>query len=500
MPDNNSIIPAPPCETLRQYQREGIENIFSLWRKGKRSILFQMPTGTGKTVLFAEIVRMGFQQQRKILIVVHRIELVDQITRKLKSRGVEVGHIVAGKQSDYSRIVQVASIQTLSRREHPEANLIIIDECHHAKAATYKKLWELYPDAKFLGVTATPVRLSGEGFSDLFDELIVSMSILQFIEKGFLVKIKHHVGAKPRLEGVKVRHGDYVTSMLSGIMMDNSMMIDLIESYCQQTPGKSAIVFAVDVEHSQSIAERYREADVNAAHIDAKTPKAIREQILSDFRKGIIKVVSNVEIITEGFDFPECEVVQLARPTKSLALYLQMVGRVMRPAKGKTEGIVLDNAGLWLEHNLSVIDRTWSLEGLKKKKRSSGSDSGMIAVDNEGNIREVNRNRPSEIKGLCLLPLEPFHERLLIFESFFSIAVRNNHKPLAPFYRYAEYLETTDQKFIADELLYISRRINRHCKTLPEEQRFKTGFWFVKFKELFPDMLEREIKSRINNL
>ncbi len=330
-----------------------------------------MPTGTGKTVLFSEIVRKGHEQQKKILIVAHRKELIEQIEGKLKNYGVEAGIIMAGVKPDYSKIVQVASIQTLSRRDHPEANLIIIDECHHAKADSYKQLWSIYPNAKFLGVTATPIRLSGEGFNDLFDVLVPSMSVSEFVRQGHLSNVKHLVCSHPNLKDVKKQRGDYVTEMLKNVMLDEGLMGNLIESYRKKAWGKSTIVFAVDVEHSQSIVERYKSAGIAAEHIDANTPKVDRNNILAAFKRKEINVVSNVEIITEGFDFPECEVVQLARPTKSLSLYLQMVGRVMRVAKGKEHGFVLDNAGLWLEHGLSTIDREWSLEGVRKRKKKN---------------------------------------------------------------------------------------------------------------------------------
>lgn len=471
-------------EQLRPYQKEGIHKIFNSWRDGKRSVLFQMPTGTGKTVLFSEIVRMGFEKERKILIVVHRIELVEQITKKLESKGVHVGLIVAGKNSDYTKIVQVASIQTLSRRAHPDANLIIIDECHHAKADSYKKLWEIYPNAKFLGVTATPIRLSGEGFDDLFDELIISMPVQKFIEQGYLVSITHYVCANPNLSGVKQRQGDYITKILSDVMMDNSIMSDLVESYKDKCLGKATIIFAVDVEHSKQIVARFKQAGIPSAHVDATTPKQEREQILSDFRNGSIKVVSNVEIITEGFDFPECEAVQLARPTKSLSLYLQMVGRVMRPAKGKNEGIVLDNAGLWLEHGLSIIDREWSLEGTKKRKKGETLPVREIAIDEDGKIKEVNRNRPSEIKGLKLIPLSFELKRLLNFESYLSNAKTKHHNLLTSYYQYKEDLEEKSQKMTKLEFEYIKKRLNYfNEKALPEKQ-FKPGFWYVQAKEL----------------
>lgn len=470
---------------LRQYQINGINKIFSCWKAGKRSVLFQMPTGTGKTVLFSEIVRLGFAGNRRILIVVHRKELVEQITEKLTVKDVPVGHIIAGKKADYNQFVQVASIQTLSRREHPDANLIIIDECHHAKADTYKKLWEIYPHAKFLGVTATPIRLSGEGFDDLFDELIVSMPTQKFIEQGHLVPVIHFVCSNPDLSGVKQRQGDYITKMLSGVMMDNSIMSDLVESYKEKSSGKTAIVFAVDVEHSLNIAARYNAENIPAAHIDAKTPKNERDAILKDFRQGKIKVVSNVEIITEGFDFPECEVVQLARPTKSLSLYLQMVGRVMRPAKNKKEGIVLDNAGLWLEHGLSTVAREWTLQPRKKQYKSGFREISEAAIDEDGVIREINRKRALEIKGLKLIPLTFEIERLLEFEAILANSRTKGHNLLSAYFGYKKSLENKDVTISKTELAYIKKRLNAfNAKASPDKQ-FKRGFWYNEEQKLF---------------
>ncbi len=436
-----------------------------------------MPTGTGKTVLFSEIVRRGFQANKKILIVVHRRELVDQINHKLRSLDVDLGLIVAGKNSDYSKIIQVASIQTLSRREHPEANLIIIDECHHSKADTYKELWEIYPNAKFLGVTATPTRLSGEGFDDLFDILIESPSVSYFIQNRFLVPIKQLVCAHPDLTKVKKRKGDYVTSMLSNVMLDGGLMSNLVESYQKHAANKSTIVFAVDVEHSQSIVERFRSVGISAEHIDANTPANERAMIIGLFKKKKINVISNVEIITEGFDFPECEAVQLARPTKSLALYLQMVGRVMRPANGKTEGLVLDNAGLWLEHGLATIDRTWSLKGSKKHGYTSVNYK-EIAMDDEGTLREVNRNYPLEVEGLQLIPLTEILERLLDFESALRRARNFEYKSLYAYNNYLSILEARKMKLTQDEFNYIKKRLNRVNAEFPPEKRFNKGFWF----------------------
>jgi superfamily II DNA or RNA helicase len=181
---------------LREYQTEGINKIFEAWdpsRLNLKNVLFQMPTGTGKTTVFSQIVLKAHRKNKNVLIVVHRTELVEQIAERLIDFGVSVGIISAGNKPLPEKEVQVATIQTLSRREYPLADIVIIDECHHSKADTYKKLWDIYPDARFLGVTATPVRLNGEGFSDLFDILIPLGKLSYFIENEYLVKIKHLV-------------------------------------------------------------------------------------------------------------------------------------------------------------------------------------------------------------------------------------------------------------------------------------------------------------------
>jgi superfamily II DNA or RNA helicase len=448
-------------EGLRPYQIEGRKKIFQAWGEGKkRSVLFQMPTGTGKTVLFSEIVRRGFVEKRKILIVVHRREIIKHITAKLREKGIKVGHILAGTDADYSQIVQVASIQTLNRRKPPEADLIIIDECHHAVSKTYKELWKIYPFQKFLGVTATPIRLNGEGFEELFDELIVSMQIQDFIKHGFLVPIIHYVSSLPDLSGVKISKGDYDIETLSSVMMANNLMYDIVKSYENTCKGKSAIVFAVDVEHSKEIAYRYNSAGIRVKHIDAKTSPTEREQILIEFKQGKIKVICNVGIITEGFDYPECEVVQLARPTQSLSLYLQMAGRVMRTASNKKAGIILDNAGLWREHGLTIRDRQWSLKGTKKKKKHEFQEIGEAIIDENGVVRDIGTLPMEEIKGRQLVPLTYEVRRLLVFEEILNEVVEKDWKLSAAHYRYINYLNDRKERITNGECDYIEKRMN----------------------------------------
>ncbi len=461
-------------DKLRPYQSEGIKKIFAEWRNGKRSVLFQMPTGTGKTILFSEIVKKGYEQQKKILVIAHRKELVEQIQDKLKHYGVEAGIIMAGTESDSSKIVQIASIQTLSRRDNPEANLIIIDECHHAKANSYAKLWSIYPNAKFLGVTATPIRSNGEGFDDLFEVLIPSMMISTFIEQGYLSRIKHFVCSHPNLRDVKQQRGDYIPQMLKNVMIQDGIMGNIIESYVEKAWKKSTIVFAVDIEHSQTIVEQYKNIGITAEHIDAKTPKTERNNIIAAFKRKEINVISNVGIITEGFDFPECEVVQLARPTKSLALYLQMTGRVMRTSKNKKYGLILDNAGLWVEHGQSTINRYWSLNSIKRNKNTARFNYQFAALDK---IR-VGKKRPIEVEGLALIELPEERERLLIFEDFFQTADSKGYKLLSSYKAYKAYLMGKNSSISKPEFEYIKERLNKINSDYPEEKKFKSGFWF----------------------
>lgn len=469
-----------PKNTLRPYQETGINKIFAAWRSGKRAVMFQMPTGTGKTILFSEIVRRGFAQDRKILLVVHRDFLVTQIQEKLADNHIDAGLIIAGKESDYTKGVQVASLMTLVNREHPEADLIIIDEAHHAKAETYRRLWELYPNAKILGCSATPIRYNGDGFEDLFEELIVSMPTQEFIREGYLVPVSQYACAAPDLSNVKKSRStnDYVTDDLARVMSEKGVMGDLVESYQNICPGKSMIVFAVNVEHSKSIVERYIAAGFTAAHIDAETPDKERKLILDDFKNRRLQIISNVEIITEGFDFPECDVVQLARPTKSLAFYLQASGRCMRIAEGKMEGIILDNAGCWMAHGLAIIDREWSLKGKQKRIKGDGSGISTFALDGNGRYFKVNKSQPEEIKGLELVSLQVGFEDLMRFEIYISQARKFGSKLISAYFRYNEWLKKREKTMSKAELDYIKKRIAYFKEKFPDSKIVKDGFWW----------------------
>jgi superfamily II DNA or RNA helicase len=392
--------------TLRSYQTDGINKIKEAWHDC-RSVLFQMPTGTGKTTLFCELANMFITQlypDKKVLIVTHRKELVEQVFNRL----VSDFHLTAGVISgDYIGIqsapIQVASIQTLVRRDEHQKDifsLVVIDEAHHALAVTYKKLWNFYPNAKFLGVTATPVRTNGEGFHDLFDRLITTASVKWFIENKYLSDIKYYASHTPDISNIKIKAGDYDETELSEVMQHATVMADLVQSYIDYARDKKMIVYAVNRAHCAKIVEKYCSKGLEAKAIDTYTPSDERRKIVHDFRSNKFKILCNVNIFTEGFDCPDVDAVQLARPTKSLTLFLQQVGRCMRPHQNKQYGIILDNAGLWKEHGLPKMKRNWTL---------NDTDINLCPAQKEIiGVKEVPKrenNEPEESKGIRLVEI-----------------------------------------------------------------------------------------------
>jgi superfamily II DNA or RNA helicase len=389
---------------LRDYQLTGIDNIMKAWEVC-RSVLFQMPTGTGKTTLFCELVRKFTKELypgKKVLIITHRKELVEQaLNRLVNDFHLTAGAISSNFISNFSAQIQVASIQTLVRRvEHQNDifSLIIIDEAHHALASTYRHLWNFYPSGKILGVTATPTRTNGQGFQDLFEKLVTSNSIKWFIKNYHLADTRYYANHTPDVSNIKIKAGDYDETELSEVMQDNSVMADLVQSYKDFSDEKKIIVFAVNRAHSNKIVEKYNACGYGARSIDTYTSIDERQKIVQDFRDNKFKILCNVNIFTEGFDCPDVDAVQLARPTKSLTLFLQQVGRCMRPHENKSYGIVLDNAGLWKEHGLPKMDREWLLNG--NDNSICPSQKEIIGIPE---ISEKENNQPQESKSLRLV-------------------------------------------------------------------------------------------------
>jgi len=357
---------------LRDYQLAAVNDVLNSFRN-KVNCVVQLPTGTGKTTVIAEAVKRLVRNNPKfrVLIVVHRIELLDQISARLFQFGIANGKIKAGPTVQSDLHIQVGLIQSLKNNKKKPINpdIIIVDEAHHIAANSYVSLIEYYKDNKpvIIGFTATPSRLDGRCISKTFAEILEYGQISDFIKQGFLSPMKHYATGAPELDKIRVlRTGDYDQAELQREMSRELVMAELVKGYQGHAAGKKMIVFAVNTMHAELIANRYTENGYRAISVDYKTDSLERKKIIEDFRNGKIQILCNVNLFTEGFDCPDVEVIQLARPTKSLNLYLQMVGRGMRIFPGKEYGLILDNANLWKEHGLSTRARHWKSSGIQK--------------------------------------------------------------------------------------------------------------------------------------
>ena len=370
---------------LFDYQEDMKERIEKALRL-HRSVMAQMPTGTGKTYLLTAVIDsfVSNNPMEKVWIVAHRRELVSQIdetVRKFRSYS-------ASNASFLLSSVKAMSIQWLMRHYdeiEEEPGMIVIDEAHHALAKTYKEMWERFPKAKFLGLTATPCRLNGKGFTDLFDVLVQSWGVPEFISKGRLatydfVSIKSDGVTQRLIDSLQKRgaDGDYQNKEMDMLLNKKPSIERLYRSLEEYGKDRKGIVYAINISHAQKITKLYQEHGVKAIAIDSKTPATERQQDIEAFKKGDIQVLVNVDIFSEGFDCPDVEFVQLARPTLSLAKYLQMVGRGLRVAKGKKNCVIIDNVGLYRVFGLPSQVWNWNamFEGKLKvgKKKETAKE------------------------------------------------------------------------------------------------------------------------------
>ncbi len=350
---------------LRAYQLDLVKETADALRK-HRSVLLQAPTASGKTQMACAIAREA--RTKVIWFVCHRREILEQTSDALK-QGELSGHAIMsrGYKEDPACRIQVCSIDALRYRikRYPPPDLIILDECHHVAAPSWAKLIERFPDAKLLGLTATPLRLDGIGLEDWFEHLIVGPTTRTLIGRGFLSKFRMFAPSIPDLRGVRIRGKDYDPASLESAMDKPSVVGDAVEHYKRLTPNARALAFTVSVKASKALVAQFKAAGIPAVHVDWKTPRGRRSQAVADLASGVIRVLSNVNVFTEGFDVPAIDAVILLRPTKSFGLYRQMIGRCLRVAKDKVDTVILDHAGNIFEHDFPDNDEAWSLSGRK---------------------------------------------------------------------------------------------------------------------------------------
>jgi DNA repair protein RadD len=370
---------------LRDYQTAGLDAVRASIARGNRRVLMVSPTGSGKTVTAREMIRGAVAQGGAVLFLAHRKELIDQASKHLDHVGVDHGVLMSTHpRSAPWAPVQVASIPTLARRldNLPRATLVVVDEAHHARATTYSEVLAHYPDAPVVGLTATPWRLDNKGLGELFQDVVVVTSPRQLISEGYLVPYTGFAYDVPDLRGVKKSHGEFDQHSLELVMTRQKLAGNVVDRWLQHCAGKRTAVFAVSVAHSQQLVERFRAAGAAAEHLDGTTPRLEREAILARLAAGETQVVCNVNVLTEGYDCPGLEVCVLARPTLSVALYLQMVGRAMRPAclgcfrylhpkadhcescgsvEVKRLARIHDHAGCIMKHGMPDAERDYSL-------------------------------------------------------------------------------------------------------------------------------------------
>lgn len=350
---------------LRTYQRQAIDALGASHRAGHRRTVLVAPTGSGKTVLAGSIIQSVTGRGGRVLFLAHRQELIEQPSKMLDYMGIDHGVIKSGHWRVRPRLsVQVASVQTLVNRldRAPSADLIIVDETHRIMATTYTRILDRYQGALTVGLTATPWRLDGRGLGDVFSDMIVVATVRELVDDGHLISPRTFAPSAPDLSGVRKSRGDYNGRQLAEACDRTGLIGDIVSHWQRLASGRKTVCFATSVEHSKHIVNSFCNAGVRAEHLDGGMPDGERKRILRSLSDGDTMVLSNVDVVTEGYDLPALSCAILARPTTSITKYLQMVGRIMRPSPDKDGAVVLDHANCTGYHGLVTDDREMSLE------------------------------------------------------------------------------------------------------------------------------------------
>ncbi len=336
---------------LRPYQNQIIDQVRQAYTAGYKHPCIVSPCGSGKTIIAAELSRRTIAAGNRVLFIVHRRELCQQTEETFSAHGVDM------------RLCQIGMVQTVTRRlaRMQPPRLIITDENHHCLASSYRNIYAAWPDVHTVGITATPVRLNGGGLGEINDILIQGVTARFLISNSYLAPFDYYAPAVIDTAGLKSKSGEYDTDQAFSRLDKPAIYGDVIRHYRELSGGQKAICYCVSIAHSQRMAAEFSAAGIPSAHIDGMTPEGERDEAVGAFRDGRIRVLCNVDLISEGFDVPDCGVSILLRPTKSLTLYIQQAMRCMRYLPGK-RAVVIDHVANYTRHGLPDQDREWQLD------------------------------------------------------------------------------------------------------------------------------------------
>ena len=362
---------------LREYQIEAVDRLRGAVIRGIKKIILALPTGAGKSHIAGQIIKNIVSKGNKVLWIVHRRGLVFQMRDVLKDFfDIDAGIIMSGVESETSKPVQLCTIQSYSRRLELDApswnrfyihpNVVIVDECHRSISKSYKSLLKLYSDKIIIGFTATPARADGRGMGELYEEIIDIASIKDLTDQGYLCPVRYFVPARIDLDGVKIVMGDYQIKELAEKTIKKKLIGDIVDNWLRCAQNRKTIVFCVNVKHSIAICEEFNQRGIPAEHLDAHSTDEERDAVFKRMEGGAITVICNVALYQEGLDVPSVSCIVMARPTKSMGLYRQCVGRGLRIEDGKDDCIVMDHGNVIEEHGLLEWPVTWTLDGKKK--------------------------------------------------------------------------------------------------------------------------------------
>lgn len=437
--------------TLHPYQQRLVDKTRQAYANGYRAPCVVAPCGAGKSVIISDIARMATEKGNRVLFLVHRRELIDQIQETFRKNEVIMD------------LVHFGMVQTVVRRlgkiEKPQ--LIITDENHHGLAKSYRKIYDYYSDVPKLGFTATPVRLNGSGLGDINDILIEEVDAKWLIENRYLSPYKYYAPKLIDTEKLKLNSlREFSSTSIDAAMNERKIYGDVIKHYKQLADGEQAIAYCHNVQASKEVAAEFNEHGIKAVHIDAKTPKAERAEIIQKFRDREIKVLTNVDLIGEGFDVPDCSTVIMLRPTQSLSLYIQQAMRGMRYRPGKTS-IIIDHVDNVRRHGLPDMEREWNPEGIK-----SGTNEKP-----EAPIRECTN---------CFAVFPPEEK----------VCPMCGHEPEVKERKEYEVDETAELEEVTEENIVLDFREPKDCKNMKElhelakARNYKPGWAYYQGKLL----------------